>query len=190
MSKLAFKASDAGSGTFTLTAPQSNTDYNIALPEKSGIVMLTSDFVADNYVLKTDYNTFKGTMKTSISAINTSLGNKADKTYVDELVDEKIGSIDFSSFALKTEVSTVDTNLRALITALTERVTALETANTNLTARMGTAETNITTAQNTANTANSLANDINGKYYPKTGGTISGNVDVTGRAKAGSFQIR
>lgn len=51
MSKIALSGNAAGTGTFTLAAPNSNADRTLMLPDVGGTVLLNSDFTGTNVLL-------------------------------------------------------------------------------------------------------------------------------------------
>ena len=57
MSKIALTGNASGSGTFTLAAPNSDTDRTLTLPDETGTVLTSGGLVADNWRLSSDITT-------------------------------------------------------------------------------------------------------------------------------------
>jgi len=74
MSKLAITGNDSGSGTFTIAAPNSDTDRTLTLPDEAGTV-LTSASDIDGRLLKIHTHDF---VDSSLSAVN--MGSYATAT--------------------------------------------------------------------------------------------------------------
>ena len=69
MSKVAIKGNASGTGTFTVEAPNSNTDRTLTLPDEAGTVVTTGSYVAGITMVDSYYVTSNQTLTGSAQVI-------------------------------------------------------------------------------------------------------------------------
>lgn len=180
MSKLSLVGGDSGIGEVLLHAPQTDETRIYDFPDETGTFALREHDIANLEQTKANRagDTFTGDVHfEAVVTLQAPTDNAhaATKKYVDDQVSEL-------SEQINTDISVEIDNIN---TTLTEKLVLASSAE----AIVGTDANKLMTPSTTKAAIDDAVGKIDlSPYFLKTGGTISGNVTVTGTAKAQTFQ--
>lgn len=187
MSKLSLVGGDAGLGEVLLHAPETDETRIYDFPDETGTFALREVDIANLETVKANRSgdTFTGQVNfESVVTVQTPTDNNhaVTKKYVDDQISELDSAI---SGDITDQIQNINTSIDNITTTINQKLVLASTEE----AIAGTDASKLMTPATTKSAIDSAVGKIDlSPYFLKTGGTISGDVTITGTAKAGTFQ--